>query len=428
MAPRRSHKKSRTGCQKCKRRRIKCDEVHPSCGNCLKHAIICDFSLSPEEQRAVSLEFQSAPRAAAGGQAKSSSSSAASPLLLPPPPPPPPQLQQHSFMSSVNLRIPTAHPPTLNVLDLSLMHHWSIYTVDSMSNRDHIQQIWRLNVPTLAVHHPFLMHALLAISAMHLHYKGADPSESSPYLSVASHHHECAVRGMAGCLAHISRDNCDALFIASSLVVIYSFVASRIDEVPTQIASWVPLIRGVHSILKQAWSWVNSGPLSPLFTQYDRSPSSEGLDPETESVIQSLYRLCTDRTLPGSNELSDIATSTAYFSAIAELRRTFATISAWGSIIGSIFVWPVTANDKYVELLVERRPRALVIFMHYCALFSLVEEFWWSQGSALFELRRCEQCLADEWLPWIEWPRLRILAGDLSVVVGGGRHTSSRLV
>jgi hypothetical protein len=92
----------------------------------------------------------------------------------------------------------------------------------------------------------------------------------------------------------------------------------------------------------------------------------------------------------------------------------------WESIIGNIFVWPITATDKFVELLVERRPRALVIFMHYCALFTLIEEFWWCKGSAMLELHRCEMCLSHDWLPWIEWPKTRILERDVDKVMGKG--------
>ncbi|CRK20199.1 hypothetical protein BN1723_012067 [Verticillium longisporum] len=43
VVSRRSHPKSRTGCQTCKKRKIKCDEHKPSCRNCIKHAVACDF-------------------------------------------------------------------------------------------------------------------------------------------------------------------------------------------------------------------------------------------------------------------------------------------------------------------------------------------------------------------------------------------------
>lgn len=330
-----------------------------------------------------------------------------------------------SFATSTNqLVLPSfhsgllnGHQSAINMLDLTLMHHWSVKAGVTIANHTVIKELWRMQVPSLATRHPFLMHALLAISALHLHHENSEPSKSNLYLSAASQHHEYAVRGTADCLAHISRDNCDALVASSCLVVIYSFITSRIDEVgshgPAQIASWVPLLRGVHSILKQVWNWVSDGPLSPLLHQYKRVASGDRLDPEAERIIQSLYGLCKDRSLPGSDELSDVATSTAYMTAIAELRRSFEIVAEWESSDGSIFVWLVDVSDKYVELLAEHRPRAMVIFMHYCALFSLAEEFWWAKGSALFELRKCEQYLTEEWLPWIEWPKQRILAGEI---------------
>lgn len=353
------------------------------------------------------------------------------PLLLPAPPPSPPLSSASSHLVHLppfHHSIPPPAPTTseLNLVDLSLMHHWTISTADTISNHSNIQQLWRINIPHLATHHPFLMHGLLAISALHLRSTTEDPVKSAHFLSTAAHHHEHAVRGIAACLSRINQENCDALVVSSCLVVIYSFVSSRVDGAavrpglnPNSIAAWVPLIRGVHSILKQSWNWVNNGPLFPLIRQYELSSTDEGLDPETENVLSDLYRLCTDRSLPGSEELSDTAISTAYFSAIAELRKSFATIKEWESVIGSIFVWPITATDKFVELLVERRPRALVIFMHYCALFTLVEEFWWSKGSALFELQRCEMCLGGEWSRWIEWPRMRISEKDVERVVTG---------
>ncbi|OBA23532.1 hypothetical protein METBIDRAFT_38006 [Metschnikowia bicuspidata var. bicuspidata NRRL YB-4993] len=34
---------SRSGCRECKRRKIKCDEVHPTCGNCVRVDMVCVF-------------------------------------------------------------------------------------------------------------------------------------------------------------------------------------------------------------------------------------------------------------------------------------------------------------------------------------------------------------------------------------------------
>ncbi|KAM0463543.1 hypothetical protein ACHAO4_000260 [Trichoderma viride] len=45
---RRGHTKSRRGCFNCKRRRIKCQETHPACGNCAKTGLNCEYPVSPQ--------------------------------------------------------------------------------------------------------------------------------------------------------------------------------------------------------------------------------------------------------------------------------------------------------------------------------------------------------------------------------------------
>jgi hypothetical protein len=41
--PSKGHTKSRKGCFSCKRRKIKCQETHPQCGNCVKAGYVCQY-------------------------------------------------------------------------------------------------------------------------------------------------------------------------------------------------------------------------------------------------------------------------------------------------------------------------------------------------------------------------------------------------
>ncbi|KAI5804315.1 hypothetical protein EDC01DRAFT_701768 [Geopyxis carbonaria] len=421
MAPRRSHKKSRAGCGKCKKRRIKCDEVHPRCGNCAKHAIVCDFSLPADED---AISPQAISPQSSGSASIAMHGSHCDPFSLPPPPVPMPA----SAPAPPPTTVAAPAPPQFNVVDLALIHQWTIETANTISNRPDLQLLWRVKIPELAVHQPYLMHAILGVSALHLHTKGASPS--TDYLATARAHHDRAVRGMATQLAHISQDNCHALVVASCLVVIYSFVATRLaldDPDPSpqpRIAAWMPLLRGVHSILKQAWTWVTDGPLSDLITQYKLAAAAPNaiLPPATDAAIASLFRLCTDRSLPDPHrELDDTKVSTAYFSVISQLRQSYASMTpAYENLIAVIFIWPIIACDEYVELLVARRPRALVIFLHYCALFTLAEEFWWSRGNAELECGRIEELLGPEWGEWVRWPKERIVGARVREGGQGG--------
>ncbi|KAH0267417.1 hypothetical protein KCU91_g10111, partial [Aureobasidium melanogenum] len=60
--PRLNHKKSRAGCQRCKARRVKCDEVKPACGGCNRHNVPCVY-LKTEASKTASAENSLSPHA-----------------------------------------------------------------------------------------------------------------------------------------------------------------------------------------------------------------------------------------------------------------------------------------------------------------------------------------------------------------------------
>jgi hypothetical protein len=52
--PRKGHTKSRRGCFNCKRRKIKCQETQPACGNCEKAGIVCEYPRIVQQQQSES--------------------------------------------------------------------------------------------------------------------------------------------------------------------------------------------------------------------------------------------------------------------------------------------------------------------------------------------------------------------------------------
>ena len=55
-ARRRTHKKSRTGCQACKQRHVRCDERRPSCSSCDKRRVPCLYP-SPNHDHLITWEL-----------------------------------------------------------------------------------------------------------------------------------------------------------------------------------------------------------------------------------------------------------------------------------------------------------------------------------------------------------------------------------
>jgi hypothetical protein len=154
MPPRRSHKKSRAGCRRCKNRKIKCDEVHPRCGNCAKHGVPCDFSNpdvleelavttntstesigAPTPSPAPTVNFNSGPRTPLT-RPRAPSSPARPPR--PNPSPPTSVYSQPSITSSTHT-IDHGADHGERMLELRLMHHYTNVTSKTLLTNSPLQ-------------------------------------------------------------------------------------------------------------------------------------------------------------------------------------------------------------------------------------------------------------------------------------------------
>jgi hypothetical protein len=86
-----------------------------------------------------------------------------------------------------------------------------------------------------------------------------------------------------------------------------------------------------------------------------------------------------------SNELSEPGIPEIYRDSVRALERACSLFSH-GCRLRALFNWPSVFPQRYVSLLRERRPRALVILAHFCSVYQRARaapddrQFWWSCG------------------------------------------------
>ncbi|KAK9353803.1 hypothetical protein V1523DRAFT_409930 [Lipomyces doorenjongii] len=204
VRPRKSHIKSRKGCGNCKRRRIKCDEDHPQCFNCLKHGVDCDYLVQahqngkPPVVKPIKNEFApadaispsssvSSPDVAGYGMpmtpgtvpvSTSTSSSVGTavniipaPSLSPSPPSPtlPATTPQPAPAATSVLPDSESEFATLHMAQLELLHHFLTVTSPTLSDVTD-GDLWLTQIPRMAFRHDFLMYAILTIAATHMRF------------------------------------------------------------------------------------------------------------------------------------------------------------------------------------------------------------------------------------------------------------------
>ncbi|AEO65995.1 uncharacterized protein THITE_2113700 [Thermothielavioides terrestris NRRL 8126] len=461
MPPRRSHKKSRTGCRRCKSRKIKCDEVHPRCGNCVKHGVACDFE-HPEalaELQAAAAESPSTPATTVNFGSPSSHAArpapvtpgvshaaAAAPLCRPPPAP--------TFSQTT--------PPSQRLLELRLMHHYTAMTCKTFTFTAPVtEDIWKITVPNLAFSgSQHLADAILAVAALHLRSMAPDDKE----LVRASHAYMAAslAEYSAALTKGIDHTNAESLFLTSALIAFQS-TATRVfmkdevmvdgeNDIDTNTGrqrhhgsgvyaipfSWFHSFQGVKAITAASWQYLRASSVvtrvinsqAVLQLDFTAGPETffghllEGLDEELAamggnddtSAAASTNPLggaaapvpsaeCQQRK-PAAAEVIN-ATRQAYQHAVAVLN--------WAHKIphkGAPLAFPATVSRRFIELLEERRPRALAILACFFALLKSMDSIWWLQGMARREVLGVVSLFNSDffgpdayrtWWPHLEW-------------------------
>lgn len=161
---RRPHQKSRKGCVTCKKRKVKCSEEKPSCGQCEKLGLECVYEVR-------------------------NGASTAMPLAI---------------------------------LECSLMWFWTTETGRGFLNGT----VWTNDVPRLAFDNPYLLHAIFSVTASHQLALGLDMQSRYmiPVVDFITRHRQQSLEQFRTVLnTTVTAANADALFATAMLLAIQSF-------------------------------------------------------------------------------------------------------------------------------------------------------------------------------------------------------------
>ncbi|KAK7040380.1 hypothetical protein VNI00_009856 [Paramarasmius palmivorus] len=98
---------------------------------------------------------------------------------------------------------------------------------------------------------------------------------------------------------------------------------------------------------------------------------------------------------PDPEEVEDPEVADAYKSAVDAL-CTARPFSYSGYELIAAIKWAELFSTKFLELLLEKRPRALVILYHYCSMIHNVSYCWWA-GDTEGRLNYVRELLDDKW-------------------------------
>ncbi|KAJ0413647.1 hypothetical protein BJY00DRAFT_56674 [Aspergillus carlsbadensis] len=385
MPPRRSHTKSRYGCDQCKKRRVKCDEQGPPCLNCTNRELKCVYSKTPGAHSSANMPESSTP--AQGHH---------TPHFVPQP-----------YREAQEINSLPGGASSAEHRKLELMHKFSTETYQSLCNSSADFYIWQMVVPRKALAHDFLMNGILAIASLHM-ASSMDPMGASTYINTALEYHNQTLTPFRHAIDDINYENCDAVFAHSVVTTVIGIALPQLttenDEkvsMTEKIILAAELLQGVSNILRICRPWMQLKLFSSEGDFWERS--NIGLDADTEVALNNLYALLDE--VPNSDQQSMLK------EALALLRQCF-TRYANSRDVASILAWTAAAKKGFVGALRSRQPLALLILMYWGALLhELHGRVWWAKnsGSALVSDLSVElQSYYPRWKSILMWPRQRI--------------------
>lgn len=181
--------------------------------------------------------------------------------LLPPLPGP------SSILAGIEQAVPPTSPERKStwIRDLELMHHFTTVICKTLSARKEVQEVWGIVMPQMAFSCDYLMHGILALSALHLATLKVE--NKSDYIDCSMAHFHCSLSTYNQVLPNIAADNCVTLFALSALVSVHVCALPIVDESGPyleRITTLFNMCRGVETILSPYTSLIQESPLEPM--------------------------------------------------------------------------------------------------------------------------------------------------------------------
>ncbi|KAI0506697.1 hypothetical protein F5B22DRAFT_440269 [Xylaria bambusicola] len=388
--PRLYHTKSRTGCARCRSRRVKCDETRPVCHNCHRHNVSCEYDRVPNANMCVlGVSLPSSPPSSTSSR----STRPSTPALAP------------------NTAFPGQEVATAQheYWKLRVFHHFAVATSGTLagSHIPAVKDCWSSQVPILALDHRSLLNAILAISALHLISSGHSDHELRSFramsLNVALEAHREALSLVR------KQETADAACFTSILLLVDAFASLRhrpLDNTYQPPMQWLRLTHGVRCVIEALSSLVQTtgvkspASIMPIITSFSQDRYLSGRD--STGRFSHLLQPLPDET-PFSRETLDAYREAVNLldsiEAAAESREPARAISR------GLMSFACLVPAQFLQLVETNEPRALVILAHLFALCAHARDLWWVGDTPYREVIAIGDYLPLTMKSLVEWPQ-----------------------
>ncbi|PGH34905.1 hypothetical protein GX50_02256 [[Emmonsia] crescens] len=362
---RKPHRKSRTGCSNCKKRRIKCDETKPGCAKCDAYGISCDY-LAVQSQSKSKTVFSFANRCSQTPNIDSTAFSFAIAELA--------DKVDSALRLAPNIDddLKNIAPKPAHRDSVEALHHFMLLSSKNNDLSDTGKDVTNGGMMRIAFQTPYLMHAILGVATSNLRRL---LSWKSSIKIAESYHWQRAINLYQRELSTpIGVHNMDGLMSTCMLMGVLSFSGEEYKPENSWLFSsdpkalnWLLLQSGLRYLLKF------TGPYLPQSIWYDvfmesNVPIVDYHGPGAEGLHPGLAELC-DIDETTTEETNPYHWPLRMLSPLLDLVSSRENFTKITSFMGRLL-------PDYTSLLGKKDPRAVLILGYWLAK-KCQENHWW---------------------------------------------------
>ncbi|OPB36259.1 Zn2Cys6 transcriptional regulator [Trichoderma guizhouense] len=363
------HKKCRTGCQRCRVRRVKCDEAKPICNNCTRLDLECGYGPLPIAPSNIESSSTSATPGVGGS------------------------------LVDVEGIPPLPETEARRKLELELFYHYFTETAPTVGGDKFAQSFMGPVICRAALKSDAVMYGVCMLSALHKAYKSnyTDPQHMQHYstylnLTLQSHHQH---------VLHLDTDNVDFSCLASTTLRVYGYVRlQRRSLVPyTPPIEWLRMSNTSNIVFRKALALIEQNPDSlsgRLMLEISQHLDEKQRMEDTNELLYLLRR-------QEPHELEEEWDDEVYY----VYKRTLSCLGCiWKhrfdhspppGLSRRLILFPMIVDAQFVGYVAQKRPRALIIMAHYFTLLALHRSLWYIGDTGPREARAIAAELPPEW-------------------------------
>jgi hypothetical protein len=364
---------------------VKCDEKRPVCGNCARRHL--DIT---------SCDYANFITSAASQKSK------VLPLNSP----------------STHIRSGTSSTPISRLLELRLLHHYTLFTAMQMPSDNN--KIWTDDLPRLGFQSEQVLEAVLGISAQHLW--ALSPRDRSLahasryYLGRTILQHKIA-------LERADRSSAESLLATAILITHQVWIAAHSENregtrysLPLQTYY---MARGIVALSDQLFPWLKgSGYLWYLEQTAERPGKESDQDGCWEGGKCDLEIMAVFLKQANVQE-PDMEVYRATLDELDSMHKAIKTGLPQPYLQRMVATMPLRLPARFLQLLELHEPPALALLARNLALLKVINTAWWLHGVGdhqvtEYSVRGVCSLLPPEWKWAIDWP-LKVISGEITI-------------